>query len=225
MPRSRAKRFLRWLFLRSIILSMLQASEVEPVAAGVFLWRYYDPSVKADLFSTAVETSLGIYLVDPIRLAPEAIAGLTSRASIAGVIVTNENHERGAAQFAKRFTVPIYRDAAFATGKKILEIRSLQEHSFPPELTPVTIEGGPRGETAIHFAGNDGTMVVGDALINFEPYGFTLLPAKYCANFKRMRASLSKLLNHSFERMLFAHGMPLMSGARARLEILLKEHR
>jgi hypothetical protein len=202
---------------------MLQASEIEPVAAGVFLWRYYDPSVKADLFSTALETSSGIYLVDPIRLAPEAIAGLTSRASIAGVIVTNENHERSAARFAERFTVPIYLDHELATAEKAPEIRSLRAHSFPPELTPVTLDGGPPGETAIHFADNDGTMVIGDALINFEPYGFTLLPAKYCSNFKRMRASLSKLLNYSFERMLFAHGTPLVSGARARLEMLLKE--
>jgi hypothetical protein len=40
-----------------------------------------------------------------------------------------------------------------------------------------------------------------------------------------MRRSLSKLLVYSFERMLFAHGMPVLSDARERLELLLKEHR
>jgi hypothetical protein len=68
-------------------------------------------------------------------------------------------------------------------------------------------------------------MVIGDALINFEPYGFGLLPAKYCSNFKLMRRSLSQLLDYSFERMLFAHGMPILSRARERLELLLTEHR
>jgi hypothetical protein len=89
----------------------------------------------------------------------------------------------------------------------------------------VAIEGGPNGETAIHFAGTQGTMVIGDALINFEPYGFTLLPAKYCSNFKLMRRSLAKLLDYPFERMFFAHGMPILVHARDRLELLLKEQR
>jgi hypothetical protein len=36
-----------------------------------------------------------------------------------------------------------------------------------------------------------------------------------------MRHSLSKLLDHSFERMFFAHGTPILMGARRRLEQLL----
>jgi len=204
---------------------MLHASEVEPIAPGIGLWRFYDPSVKADLFSTAVETASGTYVVDSIPLAPDALASLTFRGKIAGIIVTNENHERAAAQFAEKFKVPIYLDAALASGTKLPGVVPIQENSFPAEWTAVAIEGGPAGEIAIHFAASDGTMVIGDALINFEPYGFALLPAKYCSNFKQMRRSLSKLLDYSFERMLFAHGMPILSHARERLELLLKEHR
>jgi hypothetical protein len=68
-------------------------------------------------------------------------------------------------------------------------------------------------------------MVIGDALINFDPYGFALLPAKYCSNFKLMRRSLSKLLDYSFDQMFFAHGMPILAHARERLEFLLNERR
>ena len=64
-------------------------------------------------------------------------------------------------------------------------------------------------------------MIVGDALINFEPHGFGLLPAKYCLDANLMRRSLGKLLDHAFERMLFAHGTPILSGARVRVEQLL----
>src|SRR2546423_1777547 len=183
---------------------MLHASEIEPVSPGVWLWRFYDPSVKADLFSTAVETASGTYFVDPIRLAPTAVASLASRAKIAGIVVTNENHERAAGDFAQKLNIPIFLDAALASATKLPGIVTLQENSVPAELTAVPIEGGPAGEVAIYFAAGDGTMVIGDALINFEPYGFALLPAKYCSNFKLMRRSLSKLLDYSFERMLFA---------------------
>jgi hypothetical protein len=201
------------------------ASELEPVSPGILLWRVYDPSVKAELFSTAVETTSGTYLVDPIPLAPDAVANLASGTKIAGIIVTNENHERAAAQFAERFKVPVYLDTALASVTKVPGAAPVRENSFPAELTAIPIEGGPAGEMAIHFAVNDGTMIVGDALINFEPYGFALLPAKYCSNAKLMRRSLSQLLAYSFERMLFAHGMPIMSHARERLEHLLNEHR
>jgi hypothetical protein len=204
---------------------MLHACEVEPVAPGICLWRFYDPSVKADLFATAMETASGTYLVDPIPLAPDAFASLTSRAKIAGIIITNENHDRAAAQFAEKFKVPIFLDAALASATKLPGVTPIKENSFPAEWRAVAIDGGPAGEIAIHFAASDGTMVVGDALIHFDPYGFALLPAKYCSNFKLMRRSLSKLLDYSFERMLFAHGMPILSQARERLELLLKERR
>jgi hypothetical protein len=202
---------------------MLYAPETEPVGPGVRLWRFYDPSVKADLFSTALETGVGGYLIDPIPLAPDATASLTSEAKIKAIIVTNENHERAAAEFAVKFKVPIYIDPELAT--TLAGTTPIHKDTFPAELTAVRIEGGPTGETAIYFSGSHGTMVIGDALINFEPYGFALLPAKYCSNFKRMRQSLLKLLDYPFERMLFAHGMPILVHARARLELLLKEQR
>ena len=201
------------------------ASEIEPVSPGISIWRCYDPSVKADLFSTALETASGTYLIDPIPLAPEAVASLAGQAKVAGIIVTNENHERAAAQFSEKFAVPIYLSAALLSTTQLPSAAPVQDKRFPAALTAVEIEGGPAGEIAIHFAGGDGTMVVGDALINFEPYGFALLPAKYCSNFKVMRRSLSRLLDYSFDRMLFAHGLPILVRARERLEQLLKEHR
>jgi hypothetical protein len=199
------------------------ASEIEPVFPGISIWRFYDRSVKADLFSTALETAAGTYLIDPIPLTPDALAGLSSRTRVAGIVVTNENHKRAAAQFSGKFNVPVYLDAALASTTRFPSVAATQ--GLGAELTAVEIEGGPAGEIAIHFAGSDGTMIIGDALINFEPYGFALLPAKYCSNFKLMRRSLPHLLDYSFERMLFAHGLPILSRARERLEQLLKEHR
>jgi hypothetical protein len=202
------------------MLPMLRAPEIEPVGAGVYLWRFYDPSVKADLFSTALETASGMYLIDPIPLATEAMEELTARAPIAGIVVTNENHERAAAEFARAFTVPIYLDARWSNATKLTGVKD----GFPAGLSVVVIDGAPVGEIAIHLEDRNGTMVIGDALINFEPYGFALLPPKYCTDAKVMRRSLAKLLDYSFERMLFAHGLPILAGARERLAQLLNEH-
>jgi hypothetical protein len=189
-----------------ICQAMATASEIETIAAGLSLWRLYDPTVKAELYSTAITIAQCTYLIDPVPLTPDALAELGTPNAIAGIVVTNENHERAAPQFADRFKVPIY--SAGAPG-------------FPLGLTAVQIEGAVVGEMAVYSEAAGAVVVIGDALINFEPYGFTFLPPKYCSNVKVMRHSLSKLLDYSFERMFFAHGAPILTGARRRLEQLL----
>jgi len=183
------------------------AAELEPVSPGIWIWRLYDPAVKADLFSTAIKTGSGIYLVDPVPLATNAISELNDLGSIAGIVVTNENHERAAEDFARQFQVQLYARSRVGPG-----------------LNAVPIDGAPAGEIAVYCDADGGTLVIGDALINFEPYGFALLPPKYCSSAKLMRKSLRTLLDYSFERMLFAHGIPILSGARQRLKQLLEKH-
>jgi glyoxylase-like metal-dependent hydrolase (beta-lactamase superfamily II) len=207
-----------------LTVQMPLAQEVEPVAPGVFLWQVYDRSVKADLFSTGLETPAGICLFDPIPLAARALEGLPARQKVAGIFVTNANHVRASGEFAKAFGVPIFIHAELANGGDFPNSTAVQDgEAFAESLTGIAIEGGPAGEMAVHHGGDAGTMVLGDALINFEPHGFGLLPAKYCQNQKLMRRSLKKLLQYPFERMLFAHGTPILSGARGRLEHLLND--
>ena len=200
---------------------MAAAQEIDRVAPGISVWQVYDPAIKADLFSTALETPAGTYLVDPVELEAEGMRSLEAHPKIAGLVVTNENHERAARQFAERLLVPVYlyADPAQTTLRRVIKLQDKKE--LEPGLTAVAIDGAPAGEIALHYEADGGTMIVGDALINFEPYGFGLLPAKYCRDIKLMRRSLPTLLDYAFERMLFAHGTPILSGARARLEQLL----
>ena len=150
------------------------------------------------------------------------LLSLRARRKPVGIFVTNANHARAAAEFAKTFSIPIYVHDELRGSPDFLQATWVQDGEvFSQGLTAVAIDGGPAGETALHHNDNGGTMVVGDALINFEPYGFGSLPAKYCRDHKLMRRSLGKLLDYVFDRMLFAHGTPILSGARARVEQLL----
>lgn len=191
----------------SIIPAMARANEVQSIFPWLCQWTAFDPAVKAELFSTAITTGASTYLIDPIPLTADALSELIAGKMVAGIVITNENHERAAADFAREFQAPIY-----SAGTK----------PFPGDLAAIEIEGAPKGEIAIFSDADGGTIIMGDALINFEPYGFALLPAKYCSDAKQMRSSLLKLLDYSFKRMLFAHGMPILSCARRRLEQLLE---
>ncbi len=201
---------------------MAIARELVPVARTLFFWQNYDPAVKADLFSTALATPNGNLLVDPIPLHDSQLRPLSQLRSIAGIVVTNANHQRAASCYSDQFSAPIFaRRGSFPDKKPPRFVEVGYGAKICDELEVIAIEGAVAGEIALFLPANGGTLITGDALINFEPYGFTFLPRKYCANEKEMQRSLRKLLLYQAERMFFAHGTPILAGASARLQELL----
>jgi glyoxylase-like metal-dependent hydrolase (beta-lactamase superfamily II) len=198
------------------------APDFDRIASNIAIWHDYDPGVKAELYSTTLTTAEGTYLIDPILLEKEALDELIGSRDVAGIIVTNSNHPRASARYAEQLSAPIFaRSEIFADGNSRLFRRVADGEEICHELTAIGIEGAAAGEIILHYAPDGGTFIVGDALINLEPYGFTFLPRKYCSNEKEMRRSLRKLLDYKAERIFFAHGAPILTGASERLRGVL----
>ena len=83
--------------------------EIDRVCETIVAWHRYAPEVKAELFSTAVIATVGAYLVGPIQIDPAWLQTALAPAPIAGVIITNENHARAAAETAADFGVTLMR--------------------------------------------------------------------------------------------------------------------
>jgi glyoxylase-like metal-dependent hydrolase (beta-lactamase superfamily II) len=202
---------------------MVEAADFQSLTDWLWLWESYDPEVKSDLFASAALLSDRLFLFDPIPLGAAAREKLVSGRDIAGIVLTNSNHLRAAADFSR-----LYKTSIFAAEAIIREFNSVDTVAISanariaPEISAISIEGAAPGEMAFHLADDGGTIVVGDALIHLDPYGFALLPQKYCSDQKEMRRSLRQLLDWTFQRLLFAHGPPLLSSARERLETLLQ---
>lgn len=196
--------------------------EIHQVCRTIVTWHRYAPEVKAELYSTAIISDTEAYLVDPIAISQERLQTALGP-SVAGVVVTNENHGRSAADAAAAFGVPLYAHSGTRQALNLpLAIELSDGKEFAPGLTALAIEGAPAGEIAIYAQLEGGTLIIGDALVNMGSYGFALLPAKYCENQKRMRRSLRKLLDLEFERIVFAHGLPVVTNSKRRLAELLE---
>jgi hypothetical protein len=199
------------------------ATDFDRISSNIAIWHGYDSAVKAELYSTCLGTPGGTYFIDPIPLESKALYALIGSNSIAGIIVTNSNHHRASAKFAADLSAPIFGHGEAVLHQPPLQLRGVADgDKICDELTAIGIEGAAEGEIVLHYAPDGGTFIIGDALINFEPHGFTFLPAKYCSNQKRMRRSLRKPLDYKAERILFAHGTPILSGANERLRGLLE---
>lgn len=201
---------------------MISACDLDQVGPGLFTWHIYDPKVRADLFSTAVFTPAGGFLIDPIPLDKGALGQLKATGKINGVIVTNSNHPRACGQFAEHFSVPIFAHPASFPEEPACFIPITDAVNVCEGLKAIAIDGAAPGEIVLELAVDSGALIMGDALINFEPHGFTFLPPKYCSDQKEMRRSLRKLLNRNAQRLFFAHGFPILSQADARLRQLLE---
>jgi hypothetical protein len=202
---------------------MTAAEELQPIAPGIAVWHAFDPSVKADLFSTAVACHAGTLLIDPIPAAASAQEELFAMGPIGGIVVTNANHWRASAAWAEKLQIPIFGHSSLAADAVCMFEAVEAGAQILDSLAVIAIAGGAPGEIALHLPDHQGSLILGDALIHFEPYGFTFLPAKYCTNHRQMRQSLGQLLDYPSERILFAHGTPILSNVRSRLEHLLNE--
>ncbi len=202
---------------------MICASDLHHLSQSLCFWQVYDPTVKADLFATAVQANGTLFVIDPVPLTPEAQAELLSGSQDRAVLLTNANHLRAAPAYAKNLGATIIgAPEAIVEVETTASTRALGDgEKLTSEVMAIAIPGAAPGEMAFHFAAEGGTLVLGDALINFEPYGFTFLPPKYCSNQKAMKKSLQRLREFAFQRMLFAHGTPILASAQARLEALL----
>lgn len=206
---------------------MTPPADLHQLESGDFVWQAFDPAVKADLFSTGLTSSAGTYLIDPIPLEDPELGSALGAGKSAGIIVTNVNHARAAALFARNLAVPLYARASACDGILDGAVREITAGTDQVAgLEVVAIDGAAAGEIALFRAdASGGTVVVGDAIINSGSYGFTLLPAKYCRDAKLLRHSIRQLLDYSFERVFFAHGTPILARGRSRLAELLDASR
>ncbi|MFL6513990.1 MAG: hypothetical protein ACJ8M1_03100 [Chthoniobacterales bacterium] len=194
------------------------------LSPSLAVWQTFDQALKTDLFATAISNPQGTALIDPIALVSTEFEAIQKISPIRAIVVTNENHWRGAEGLSRRLSVPIFAHPAAALAETTLDVSPVIDgDSIVTGLVALEISGAAPGEIAVFSPANKGTLIVGDALINFEPYGFTLLPAKYCTDQNAMRKSLTQLLEHEFERVLFAHGFPILSNASGRLRSLLEQ--
>ena len=189
------------------------------VSPAFVVWYTYDPTVKADLFSTAFSARNELTLVDPIALPAPYCTELDSLGRVANIVVTNANHLRDTLKFARTYSPSIF--APSELNAELTHNHTLSDSLQVGPFRAIKIDGAADGEFALYHTDDGGTLIVGDALINFEPHGFDLLPQKYCTNQKRMIRSLRRLLDFDFNRIFFAHGNPIMTRARERLASLL----
>lgn len=197
-----------------ILPAMKEISEYHQLTDSLFVWNGFNPECKTDCSSTAVLTPEGLVLIDPIRLDEQALERMTGHGRIAAILLTSGNHGRDSLYEKERLDVPIY--APFGAKEEVSANYWVKDGEILFQtIKAVELLGGAMGETA-YLA--PGVLILGDAVINLD--GLQILPDKYCGNARLLRESLRVISSLDFQIACFAHGLPLVEGAREKLSAL-----
>lgn len=201
---------------------MTACPEFLSVTPEIVAWSIYSESVKTYLCSAA-HVHLGkVAFIDPVIPERETIwRKIEALGSPNLIVLTNGNHERDARKFADECGIPIAASAEATAELTFKPDVILNGQPMIQGLRPIPCPGAGPGEYAF-FSESTSTLFLGDALINLPDTGVQLLPKKYCVNHAQNITSLARLLALPFERILMAHGMPIISHPHTALKNCLK---
>jgi glyoxylase-like metal-dependent hydrolase (beta-lactamase superfamily II) len=200
------------------------AREIVP---GLWRWTAFHPAWKQDVGCVALESGEGLVLVDPLVLgeppgtgpAWEALGRAAAGRSV-GIVLTIFYHQRSACEILPRHPGA----TLWAVPEKSDEIACEVTHPFRPgDRLPgglEALETGREGEIML-WEPRSGTLIPGDVLLGAPEGGLMLCPEDWLQEgygLADLARTLAPLLVLPIQRVLVAHGEPVLEDARAALE-------
>jgi glyoxylase-like metal-dependent hydrolase (beta-lactamase superfamily II) len=145
------------------------------------------------------------------------------RLGVGTILLTNRNHARATNAVRERTQarVMIHPDDAPHAVSQGTPIDG--ELLIGEKIGPLVVEPAPGkspGEVALHWPERR-LLFIGDAVVGNPPGQCGLLREKVMDDPVRLRTSVRNLLELDFDALLFGDGVPILVGARARLEELV----
>ncbi len=193
------------------------------IPGDIYTWSRLSEPHGYDFNGHLIRHADGNLCIDPIE--PDAAATEEiERLGVARIVLTLRNHSRAANLVRRRTgarTAIHPEDAAHARGQGTeLDDEFRQGDKIGP-FAVIGVPGKSPGEVALHWPERR-LLLVGDAAIGNPPGRCGLLCEAAMDDPPRLRASVRKLLDLDFETLLVGDGVPILQGAKARLEELVE---
>jgi hypothetical protein len=195
------------------------AETAREVVPGVWDWGVANERIGgAESTGHAVAGPDGAVLVDPVRLAPEALAAL---GPVTAILLTAQCHQRSAWRYRRELGAPVWAPE----GTRPME-EEPDEHYRAGDLLP----GGLRavhtpGPEQVHFSflreGEPGVLLCSDLLTNYGGRGLDFVPLAYHDDPEQTRRTVAGLLDLAFAVLCLDHGSAITADPKAEISALL----
>ncbi len=211
---------------------------LKQISTSVYCWSEIHGAARNEPYpwnSFVIRTSHrgGVVLVDPLPHSAEEEGEIEAMGEPAHILLTCEYHLRESETFRERWgcDILIHKDGldhseaaideTFQDGDLLwdrIEVIHIPDAHYPEEV-------------AFLVRGDGNTMILGDAFCGGRmdrgvPDGELWINGpEYVADLSLARNSLRRLAGHSFERMVFGHGSPILRAASVRFTAFVEDDR
>jgi hypothetical protein len=196
--------------------SVAVAGTAEEVAPGVWHWSIEDERIGGfvgDSYAVAGES--GVVLIDPHRLAPEALAGL---GPVEAIVLTNGSHQRSSWKLRRELGAPVHAPALSKEIDEEPDGRYGDGDELPGGLRAVYTPGAG---TTQHTLLRGELAFVPDYLLRMPDGSVVVVPEEYAHDREEARRSAEKLLELPFTTLLLLHGGVVEGDPKAQIRAAL----
>jgi glyoxylase-like metal-dependent hydrolase (beta-lactamase superfamily II) len=187
------------------------APRVETLLPSLLHWTVEDDRIGARSEAYALVRRGRSVLVDPLPLAPRALAGL---GRVAAIVLTIQSHQRSAWRYRRRFGVEVH---APRGSEGLLEEPDRwydDGAELPGGLTALHAPGPCEASYALRAPrGGGGILFLGDLLTRGDDGPLEFVPDRWQDAPRRTRASVRSLARLPVSVICPGHGAPLLRGA------------
>lgn len=196
------------------------ASGVEPVVEGVWHWRIDNANIGGKISSShaVAVAGGGCVLVDPVRLAPQALAELPAPAAI---LLTARTHQRAAWRYRRELGVAVWLPDDAPAAEEEPDRRYAEGDLLPAGLRALRTPGPERPHYSFLLERGPGVLFCSDLISNDGGRELSFVPAEFHDDPAETRRSVEGLLELRFEVLCLDHGVPIADDPKGALRDLL----
>jgi hypothetical protein len=195
------------------------ADDAEEVVPGVWRWGVANERIGgAESTGHAVAGKGGVVLVDPVRLAPDALATL---GRVAAILLTAQCHQRSSWRYRRELGAPVWAPSGTRPMEEEPDERYSAGNLLPGDLRAVHTPGPEEVHFSFLLEQDPRVFFCSDLLTNYGGRGLDFVPLQYHDDPPLTRRTVEGLLDLDFHVLCLDHGSAITDDPKAEIRALL----
>jgi uncharacterized cupin superfamily protein/glyoxylase-like metal-dependent hydrolase (beta-lactamase superfamily II) len=193
----------------------------DTVVDGIAMWWRWQPDRGLNFNSWLVAGEAGAFVVDPLEPDDDAVFERCRAAGVQAIVITNRDHERAAARFARELGAPVIAAAADAPQLTVGVDRTVGDGDMLLGWRVIVLDGYKTPGEMVLFSPERRAAISGDAFWGAPAGALRLMPDEKLADPVRAALSARRIRALPIDHLLVGDGMPVFGAARDALSAMI----
>jgi uncharacterized cupin superfamily protein/glyoxylase-like metal-dependent hydrolase (beta-lactamase superfamily II) len=193
----------------------------DTVAAGIAMWWRWQPERAVNFNSWLVTGDGGSFVVDPLEPDDAEVFARCRAAAVTAVVITNRDHERAAARFARGLNAQIIAPAADAAQLGVAVDRTVVDGDDIFGWRVLVLDGYKTPGEMVLYSRARRAAISGDAFWGTPAGALRLMPDEKLADPARAILSARRVRALALDHLLVGDGAPIFGAAQQALSAMI----